>query len=65
VIYIGSATRYVVDLQAGGSLVALQQNQHTSSMDSQAMRGRQVRLAWRIEHEYPVASAQAATLAGQ
>ncbi len=54
VVYVGSGTRFLVDLEVGGSLVALQQNQRTSSMDVVAMRGRQVRLVWRKEHEYRV-----------
>ncbi len=54
VVYVGSGTRYVVDLDAGGTLVALQQNLRTSSMDVLAMRGRKVRLVWRKEHEYRV-----------
>jgi putative spermidine/putrescine transport system ATP-binding protein len=56
VVYVGSGTRFLVDLEVGGSLVALQQNQRTSSMDVVAMRGRQVRLVWRKEHEYRVGS---------
>ena len=52
VVYVGSGTRFLVDLEVGGSLVALQQNQRTSSMDVVAMRGRAVRLVWRKEHEY-------------
>ena len=55
VIYVGDATRFVVDLDAGGSLVALQQNSRTSSSDVMNLRGARVRLAWRREHEYRVA----------
>jgi putative spermidine/putrescine transport system ATP-binding protein len=55
VVYVGDATRFVVDLDAGGSLVALQQNTHTSSSDVAALRGTRVRLLWRREHEYRVA----------
>ena len=51
VVYVGATTRFVVDLEAGGSLVALQQNLQTTSMQVQDMRGRQVRLIWRREHE--------------
>ncbi|MFC6236360.1 ABC transporter ATP-binding protein [Longivirga aurantiaca] len=54
VVYVGSGTRYVVDLEVGGSLVALEQNQRSTSMDVMGMRGRQVRLVWRKEHEYRV-----------
>ncbi len=55
VVYVGSATRFVVDLDVGGTLVALQQNLQTSSMDVQQLRGARVRLQWRPEHEFRVA----------
>jgi putative spermidine/putrescine transport system ATP-binding protein len=54
VIYVGSGTRFVVDLEVGGTLVALEQNRHTTSMEVQAMRERKVKLIWRSEHEYRV-----------
>lgn len=60
VVYVGSATRFVVDLDVGGTLVALQQNLQTSSMDVQQLRGARVRLAWRPEHEFRVADEKAA-----
>jgi putative spermidine/putrescine transport system ATP-binding protein len=44
----------VVELAAGGRLVALQQNLETSSMDVMAYRGRRVLLTWRREHEFAV-----------
>ena len=54
VVYVGAATRFVVDLEVGGYLVALQQNLQTSSMEVMEMRGRQVQLIWRREHETAV-----------
>ena len=48
--YAGPATRFVVDLDAGGRLVALAQNQQTSSVDVQKVRDRTVRLTWHREH---------------
>jgi putative spermidine/putrescine transport system ATP-binding protein len=48
--YAGPATRFVVDLDAGGRLVALAQNRQTSSMDVQQVRDRRVRLTWHREH---------------
>ncbi len=54
VVYVGAATRFVVDLEVGGYLVALQQNLQTSSMDVLGMRGHQVQLIWRREHETAV-----------
>ncbi len=56
VVYVGSATRFLVDLDAGGSLVALQQNLQTSSMDVQGLRGSTVQLIWKAEHEFEVAA---------
>jgi len=60
VVYVGPATRFLVDLDAGGSLVALQQNLSTSSRDVQGLRGSRVRLIWKKEHEFSVASAAGA-----
>jgi len=54
VVYAGASTRFVVDLEVGGHLVALQQNLQTSSMEVQEMRGRPVKLIWRREHETQV-----------
>jgi putative spermidine/putrescine transport system ATP-binding protein len=46
VVYLGSTTRYVVDLDAGGRLVVTRQNLETSSMEALQIRGKRVRLAW-------------------
>jgi putative spermidine/putrescine transport system ATP-binding protein len=54
VVYVGDATRFVVDLDAGGSLVALQQNTRSTSTDVARLRGSRARLVWRREHEYRV-----------
>jgi putative spermidine/putrescine transport system ATP-binding protein len=58
VVYVGDVTRFVVDLDAGGRLVAVQQNLETSSSDVLAFRGRRVRLVWRPDHEFEVSAAQ-------
>jgi putative spermidine/putrescine transport system ATP-binding protein len=58
VVYVGSATRFLVDLDAGTSLVTLQQNLETSSMDVQGMRGARVLLVWKKEHEFQVTRRQ-------
>jgi putative spermidine/putrescine transport system ATP-binding protein len=50
VSYAGSATRFVVDLDAGGRLLVMAQNQDTSSAEVAALRGAAVRLSWRPEH---------------
>ncbi|MGV9563687.1 ABC transporter ATP-binding protein [Streptomyces sp. NPDC003480] len=50
VVYLGDATRFLVDLDAGGRLTALQQNLDTSSDDVAAYRGTRVRLQWHRRH---------------
>ncbi len=55
VVYVGSATRFIVDLEAGASLVALQQNLTTSSVDVDGFRNTPVQLIWDTGHEFPVA----------
>jgi putative spermidine/putrescine transport system ATP-binding protein len=47
VAYLGSVTRYTVELDAGNTLVVLRQNLDTSASQALAQRGRRVRLAWR------------------
>ncbi|MEU8251534.1 ABC transporter ATP-binding protein [Nonomuraea sp. NPDC048916] len=54
VVYAGPATRFVVDLDAGGRLIALQQNQQVSSMDVMGLRGARVRLVWHRQHEFAI-----------
>jgi putative spermidine/putrescine transport system ATP-binding protein len=47
VAYLGSATRYVLELDSGEELVVVRQNLETSAADALAERGRRVRVAWR------------------
>ena len=54
VVYVGMSTRFVVDLEVGGSLMAVQQNSERST-DLGHMRGQPVLLAWDTQHEYKVA----------
>jgi putative spermidine/putrescine transport system ATP-binding protein len=54
VVYVGMVTRYAVDLDAGGTLVVVQQNLETSSQQALEARGRRVRLSWRPEHTYEI-----------
>ena len=55
VVYVGMSTRFVVDLDAGGTLVAVQQN--TGGVgDVASLRGRHVTLAWLAAHEVPISS---------
>jgi putative spermidine/putrescine transport system ATP-binding protein len=55
VVYLGSDTRYIVALEAGGELVVTQQNLATSSMEALAQQGKAVRLTWKRQHNFPVA----------
>jgi len=54
VVYVGMSTRFVVDLEVGGSLMAVQQNSEMST-DLGHMRGQPVLLTWDTQHEYRVA----------
>jgi putative spermidine/putrescine transport system ATP-binding protein len=54
VVYLGSDTRYVVALDAGGELVVTQQNLMTSSMDALEAGGRAVRLIWKRVHNFAI-----------
>jgi putative spermidine/putrescine transport system ATP-binding protein len=58
VVYAGATTRFVVDLDAGTRLVALQQNQQTSSADVAGLRDRPVRLSWRPDHVVAIGTAE-------
>jgi putative spermidine/putrescine transport system ATP-binding protein len=50
VVYAGAATRFVVDIHAGATLVALRQNMKTSSTDLLDLRDTLVRLSWDPRH---------------
>ena len=50
VVYAGAVTRFVVDLNGGGRLVAIRQNQDPPAAESAELRGKPVRLAWRAAH---------------
>jgi putative spermidine/putrescine transport system ATP-binding protein len=57
VVYVGAFTRYVVELEAGGELVVLEQNLAMSSMDVLQARGRRVRLFWNRQHSRVISTA--------
>jgi putative spermidine/putrescine transport system ATP-binding protein len=50
VVYLGAATRYVVALDRGATLVAMRQNDESGEQAASEERGRRVRLAWRPQH---------------
>ncbi|MET9438358.1 ABC transporter ATP-binding protein [Streptomyces sp. NPDC006551] len=57
VVYLGDATRFLVDLDAGGRLTAVQQNLETSSADLASFRGARIGLRWHRRHAVRVPDA--------
>ena len=49
VVYAGPVTRFVVDLDGGGRLIALEENGHQARHDELG-RGDRVELVWHREH---------------
>jgi putative spermidine/putrescine transport system ATP-binding protein len=58
VAYVGMVTRYLVALDAGGSLQVVRQNLETSSVDAHELRGRRVRVAWRDDQTFAIEEVQ-------
>ncbi len=58
VVYLGPDTRYIVTLDAGSDLVVTQQNLSTTSTEALEQQGKAVRLAWKRQHQLPVADAE-------
>ncbi len=56
VVYLGSDTKYHVELDAGGTLEVIKQNVATSSTDALALKDERVRLIWERRHVLPVTS---------
>jgi putative spermidine/putrescine transport system ATP-binding protein len=54
VVYVGSVTRYHVELDAGGELTIVSQNLETGSTEALARQGTRVRLWWRPEHVFVI-----------
>jgi putative spermidine/putrescine transport system ATP-binding protein len=54
VVYLGSATRYIVSLDAGGQLVVIEQNRGVPSTQTLDVKGEVVRLAWDRRNNRPV-----------
>jgi putative spermidine/putrescine transport system ATP-binding protein len=54
VVYLGSVTRFVVELDHGETLVVVRQNLDTSAEEVGEERGRRVRLAWRPQDASPL-----------
>jgi putative spermidine/putrescine transport system ATP-binding protein len=54
VVYAGMVTRFVVELDRGGTLQVVQQNLQTSSAEALDAKGRTVLLEWRPEHQLEI-----------
>jgi len=52
--YLGPATRFLVELDAGVRLVVLQQNSEQRAVDVESLRGQKIALSWDKESEYQV-----------
>ena len=57
VVYLGVVTRYRVELDGGGQLVAVSQNVQTAAAEALAARGRRVRVAWRPDQAFRIENA--------
>ena len=54
VVYAGMVTRFVVELDRGGTLQVVRQNLETSSAEALDAQGRAVLLEWRPEHQLEI-----------
>jgi putative spermidine/putrescine transport system ATP-binding protein len=54
VVYVGVLTRYVVELDGGGTLAVVRQNLERSSAEALEEQGRRVLLEWKPEHTIPI-----------
>jgi putative spermidine/putrescine transport system ATP-binding protein len=57
VVYLGSDTKYHVELDAGGSLTVIEQNVATSSTEALAQKDKAVLLLWERRHALPLEEA--------
>jgi putative spermidine/putrescine transport system ATP-binding protein len=58
VVYVGVITRFRVQLDRGGQLVAVRQNLETAAAEVLEARGQRARVAWRPDQAFRVASAR-------
>ena len=58
VVYVGSVTRFVVDLDAGGTLTVVRQNVEGMSGHALGEEGRRAVLAWRPENTFTISHSQ-------
>jgi putative spermidine/putrescine transport system ATP-binding protein len=57
VVYLGVVTRYRVELEGGGRLVAVRQNLETAAAEVLEARGKRVRVAWRTDQAFRIGAA--------
>jgi len=55
VVYLGDLTRFVVDLNGGGTLTAIEQNLDQSSADVLGLQGTNTTLEWQRKYEFRIA----------
>ncbi len=60
VVYLGVITRFRVQLDGGGQLVAVRQNLETAAAEVLEARGQRARVAWRPDQAFRVTTASAA-----
>ena len=61
VVYLGTVTRYLVAIEGAGSVVVLEQNLDTTSMEALGAQGRAVRLTWQPRHTFAIGDGDGAT----
>ncbi|HWE33385.1 MAG TPA: ABC transporter ATP-binding protein [Solirubrobacteraceae bacterium] len=61
VTYLGPVTRYLITLDAGGSLIAINQNRETAAADVVEARGHHVTVSWRDHQTYEIDEASPET----
>jgi putative spermidine/putrescine transport system ATP-binding protein len=54
-------TRYLIELEAGGELQVVRQNQETPSGELQERRGRKVKIGWRADQTVAVEGEEEST----
>jgi putative spermidine/putrescine transport system ATP-binding protein len=59
VVYVGSVTRYHVELDAGGELTVVSQNLESGSSEALERQGSRTRLVWRPEHVFVIETEEA------
>ena len=57
--YTGATTRYEVALDAGGTIAVTRQNLETSRDEAGDLRGRQVRVGWRVAQTFDIGQSSA------